>query len=90
MAGVLLSMHRLMDFPEQPDRSAWRVIWVVFALALLVAVGRDGQIPSRQGTFIVFAVIAGALMIWRQQARQPLKSVRSKARHAPSPPSRLP
>jgi hypothetical protein len=71
MAGVLLSMHWLMDFPEQPGRSAWRVIWVVFALALLVAVGWNGPIPTTQGTFIVFAVIAGALMIWRQQARQP-------------------
>jgi hypothetical protein len=77
-----------MEFPEQPDRSEWRVIWAVFALALLVSVDWDGQVPIGQGTFIVFAVIAGALMIWRQQARQP-KPVRSKARHAPSPP-RLP
>jgi hypothetical protein len=62
----------------------------VFALALLISVDWDGQIPTKQGAFIVFAVIAGALMIWRQQARQPLKSVRSKAQHAPSPPSGLP
>jgi hypothetical protein len=78
-----------MEFPEQPDRSEWRIIWAVFALALLVSVDWDGQVPIRQGTFIVFAVIAGALMIWRQQARQPMKTVRSKARHAPSSP-RLP
>jgi hypothetical protein len=71
MAGVLLSMDRPMEFPEQPDRSEWRVIWVVFALALLVSVDWNGRVATRQGTFIVFAVIAGALMIWRQQARQP-------------------
>jgi hypothetical protein len=71
MAAVLLSTDRPMVFPEQPDRSGWRVIWVVFAVALLVSVDWNGQFPVRQGTFIVFAVIAGALIIWRQQARQP-------------------
>jgi hypothetical protein len=60
-----------MKFPEQPGRVEWRVIWVVFALALVVSVDWSGQPPTGQGTFIVFAVIAGALMIWRQQARQP-------------------
>ena len=60
-----------MEFPEQPDRSEWRVIWLVFVLALFVSLDWDGQVPTGQGTFIVFAVIAGALMIWRQQARQP-------------------
>jgi hypothetical protein len=90
MAGVLLSIGRPMEFPEQPDRSEWRVIWVVFALSLLISVDWDPQVPTRQGAFIVFAVIAGALMIWRQQARQPLKSVESQPRNSPAPPSRLP
>jgi hypothetical protein len=63
--------HPAMELPEQPDRSEWRVIWIVFALALLVSVDWNGQVPTKSGAFIVLAVVAGALVIWHQQARQP-------------------
>ena len=57
--------------PWQPDRKQWRVIWTVYAVAFLCAVGDwfdtffdEGRDP---GPFIGFVVIAGVLIVWRLQ-----------------------
>jgi hypothetical protein len=53
----------------QPDRHQWRVIWT-YALAFLVSVDWNYlDPPMKSSTFIGFAVIAGALVIWRMEGQ---------------------
>ncbi len=53
-----------------PDKSQWRIIWVVFVLAVLVSVDWSGEYPMKASTFIFYLVIAGGLLVWRNQARR--------------------